>query len=117
MESKIKIFQDGFRSGTFSVLEFLKEVKNIDFEKEFEAWSNCDYYYNWKGEKIGCDTKFAISDLNDSQDKNIEDSDSGSKGYAKPTLVASQSSDEKSSMSQCESAEDSPDTISEEVEE
>lgn len=50
--SDIETWSSGYNSGTKVVLEFLKEVKNIDFEEEFDAWSNCDYYTNWKGEKI-----------------------------------------------------------------
>ena len=52
MEDKTKAWLDGCNSGSEMVLEFLKEVKNVDFEEEFNAWSNCDSYTNWKGEKI-----------------------------------------------------------------
>ena len=48
----MKEWLDGYKSGTEVVLEFLKEVKNIHFEKEFKEWSMCDYYNNWKGKKI-----------------------------------------------------------------
>jgi len=47
-----KAWHEGCEAGSEIVLEFLKEVKNIDWEEEFKAWSNCDSYINWKGEKI-----------------------------------------------------------------
>ncbi len=47
-----KIWVEGCKAGSEIVLEFLKEVKNVDWEEEFKAWSNCDSYSNWKGEKI-----------------------------------------------------------------
>lgn len=43
----------GYTSGVDAVMEFLKQVKNINFKEEFEAWSNCDSFTNWKGERIG----------------------------------------------------------------
>jgi len=49
---KTKIWFKGCKAGSEIVLEFLKEVKNIDWEEEFKAWSNCDSYTNWKGERI-----------------------------------------------------------------
>ena len=47
-----KAWHEGCKAGSEIVLEFLKEVKNIDWEEEFKAWSNCDSYINWKGGKI-----------------------------------------------------------------
>ena len=51
-EKLTKAWIKGCNSGNEMVLEFLKEVKNIDFEKEFKLWCNCDSFINWKGEKI-----------------------------------------------------------------
>ena len=42
----------GYNGGVESVMEFLKEVKNIHFKQEFIAWSLCDSFTNWKGEEI-----------------------------------------------------------------
>ena len=47
-----KIWFEGCKCGSEIVLEFLKEIKNVDWEEEFKAWSNCDSYRNWKGEVI-----------------------------------------------------------------
>ena len=56
---------DGCKSGSEIVLEFLKQVKNIDFADEFEAWSNCDSFTNWKGEVIErCDALHETKDDN-----------------------------------------------------
>ena len=61
MSEHSKAWFQGCKAGSEIVLEFLKEVKNIDFKEEFNAWSNCDSYTNWKGEIIDkCDdTKIA----------------------------------------------------------
>ena len=50
--SEKETFFSGYKAGIASVFEFLNNVKNIDFEKEFDAWANCDYYYDWEGNKI-----------------------------------------------------------------
>jgi hypothetical protein len=51
-EELTKAWFKGCKAGSEIVLEFLREVKNIDFEEEFNTWSNCDSYTNWKGEVI-----------------------------------------------------------------
>ncbi len=60
---------EGCRAGSELVLEFLKEVKNIDFEEEFNLWSNCDSYTNWKGDKIDKrgDTNCVVSEAEEKE--------------------------------------------------
>ena len=64
-----KIWVEGCKAGSEIVLEFLKEVKNVDWEEEFKAWSNCDSYSNWKGEKID-KGDFALHETKD--DNNVK---------------------------------------------
>jgi len=37
-----KAWTDGYELGEDSVLYFLKQVKNLDFRKEYELWAKSD---------------------------------------------------------------------------
>ena len=39
----IKVWCDGYTLGEKSVLEFLKQMKNLDVEKEYNLWTNADF--------------------------------------------------------------------------
>ena len=45
MKNKItKNWFEGYKAGNEIVLEFLREMKGLDFIKEFEVWSKADEY-------------------------------------------------------------------------
>lgn len=53
MKNKItKNWLDGYKTGNEIVLEFLREMKGLDFKEEFEAWSNADEYTKLNGEIV-----------------------------------------------------------------
>lgn len=48
----MKITKDwfkGYKDGNEVVLEFLREIKGLDFKEEFEGWSNADEYTKLNG--------------------------------------------------------------------
>jgi len=47
-----KGWKDGWKDGEESVLQFLKEMKNLDFDEEYESWSNADEYTKLNGEVV-----------------------------------------------------------------
>ena len=52
MEEKTKEWLKTFKQGEKSVFDFLKEIKNVDWEAEYEAWSNADEYNTLEGKLI-----------------------------------------------------------------
>ncbi len=48
----IKQWFEGFKEGELSVLEFLKDMKGLDFNKEYESWSKADEYTKLNGEVV-----------------------------------------------------------------
>ena len=46
------IWQNGWEDGIKSVLEFLKEMKGLDFEEEYHNWENADEYTKLNGEVV-----------------------------------------------------------------
>jgi len=51
-EGFIKRWFEGFKEGELSVLEFLKDMKGLDFETEYQSWANADEYVKLNGEVI-----------------------------------------------------------------
>ena len=47
-----KEWMNGYREGEKSVLEFLKEMKGLDFQEEFNSWANADEYTKLNGEVV-----------------------------------------------------------------
>lgn len=47
-----KDWMNGYREGEKAVLEFLKEMKDLDFQKEFNSWANADEYTKLNGEVV-----------------------------------------------------------------
>ena len=53
MKNKItKNWFNGYKDGNEVVLEFLREMKNLDLKKEFNEWSNADEYTKLNGEIV-----------------------------------------------------------------
>lgn len=48
----MKEWLKGCQAGTELVLEFLSEIKGLDFKDEFEAWSKADEYIKLNGEVV-----------------------------------------------------------------
>ena len=42
----------GWDEGVKSVLEFLKDIKGLDFEEEYNSWENADEYTKLDGEVV-----------------------------------------------------------------
>lgn len=42
----------GWKEGVKSVLEFLKDMKGLDFNEEYNSWENADEYKKLNGEII-----------------------------------------------------------------
>lgn len=42
----------GWNEGTKAVLQFLKEMKNLDFEEDYNNWENADEYTKLNGEVV-----------------------------------------------------------------
>jgi len=42
----------GYKDGEASVLDFLQEMKGLDFEKEYDEWCNADEYTKLNGEVV-----------------------------------------------------------------
>lgn len=51
-EDLTKEWLKGFKQGEQSVLEFLKDMKGLDFDEEYESWSNADEYTKLNGEVV-----------------------------------------------------------------
>ncbi len=51
-DALIKQWFEGFKQGELSVLEFLKDIKGLDFDEEYESWSNADEYTKLNGEVV-----------------------------------------------------------------
>lgn len=49
---KIKVWFEGYKEGEKSVIQFLKEMKGLDFQEEFKSWSNADEYTKLNGEVV-----------------------------------------------------------------
>jgi len=50
--NNLKIWAEGFESGVASVLEFLREMRDLDLKEEYEDWSNADEYTKLNGEVV-----------------------------------------------------------------
>ena len=42
----------GWKEGVKSVMEFLKEIKGLNFEEEYDGWENADEYTKLNGEIV-----------------------------------------------------------------
>ena len=51
-EKYIKEWKEGWESGEKAVLQFLKEIKDLDFEEEYKEWANADEYTKLNGEVV-----------------------------------------------------------------
>ncbi len=51
-EQLVKEWAKGWSQGEKSVLEFLKDMKQLDFEKEYNSWANADEYTKLNGEVV-----------------------------------------------------------------
>ena len=49
---KTKVWFEGYKEGEKSVIQFLEEMKGLDFQEEFKSWSNADVYTKLNGEVI-----------------------------------------------------------------
>lgn len=48
----VEEWKKGWKSGESSVLEFLWDMKELDFEKEYNQWANADEYTKKNGEVV-----------------------------------------------------------------
>lgn len=46
---KVESWKDGWSEGVKSVLQFLKEMKELDFEEEYYKWEKADEYTKLDG--------------------------------------------------------------------
>ncbi len=51
-EKLLEQWKKGWKDGEESVLEFLKDMKGLDFEKEYQSWANADEYTKLNGEVV-----------------------------------------------------------------
>ena len=51
-EQLVKEWAKGWSQGEESVLEFLKDMKGLDFEEEYNSWANADEYTKLNGEVV-----------------------------------------------------------------
>ena len=49
---KTKAWLEGYKEGEKSVIQFLEEMKGLDFQEEFKSWSNADEYTKLNGEVV-----------------------------------------------------------------
>jgi len=49
---KTKVWFEGYKEGEKSVIQFLEEMKGLNFQEEFKSWSNTDEYTKLNGEVV-----------------------------------------------------------------
>lgn len=54
MEHKelVEQWKDGWKGGVDSVLEFLKDMRGLEIEQEYNQWANADEYIKLNGEVV-----------------------------------------------------------------
>ena len=52
MNKLVEEWKKGWKEGEESVLQFLKEMKGLDFEEEYQSWANADEYQTINGEIV-----------------------------------------------------------------
>ena len=48
----INEWKKGWNEGVSSVLEFLKDMKGLDFDEEYNSWESADEYTKLNGEVV-----------------------------------------------------------------
>ena len=51
-KKNIETWKKGWKEGVKSVLEFLKEIKGLNFEEEYNSWANADEYTKLNGDVV-----------------------------------------------------------------
>ena len=51
-EERIKTWMEGWKEGVDSVLEYLKEIKGLDFKEDYTSWEKADEYTKLNGETV-----------------------------------------------------------------
>ncbi len=51
-EELTKQWKKGYDDGEKAVLEFLKDMKGLDFKLEYQSWANADEYTKLNGEVV-----------------------------------------------------------------